>query len=124
METMFLRQMTGGDSWVQAVFLAGVFLAVLFRRDHIVSPYMFRVSIILFALSLIVPIVITTIRGYTMAARSGGFMTDQNVLFHSLMTAIGPMVFALSVLLCILSMLPPQSRYPATPEHRQAHPLD
>ena len=127
MELMYLRQMLGGDSWLQAVFLAGVFLVVLFRREQIVSPYMFRVSIILYVLSLILPIAITSILQYTSSTRGVGFIGSgsRGELFHTLMTGVGPAVFGLSVLLCVLSMLPPQSRYPAPPQRQQQpHPLD
>ena len=127
MDLMYLRQMLGGESWAQAVFLAGVFLVVMFRREQIVSPYMFRVSVILYVLSLILPIVITSILQYTSSTRGVGFIGSgsRGELFHTLMTAVGPTVFGLSVLLCILSMLPAQSRYPAPPERpSQPHPLD
>jgi hypothetical protein len=126
-ELMYLRQMLGTDSWVQAVFLAGVFLVIVFRRDHIVSPYMFRVSIILYVLSLILPITITSILQYTASTRGVGFIGSGSggELFHTLMPGVGPAVFGLSVLLCILSMLPERSRYPAPPQRQpQSHPLD
>ena len=129
MEMMLFRQMFGGDSsWVSAVFLAGVFLLILFRREQIVSPYMFRVSIILYVLSLIMPSVITAMLQYTLARRgSRGLLPseDSGVLLQLLTTGAGPLLLGLAVLLCILSMLPVQSRYPAPPERPpQPHPLD
>jgi hypothetical protein len=128
-EFMYLRQMMGGDAWVHAVFLAGVFLAVLFRRDQIVSPYMFRVSLILFVLSFVVPAVMTTVvvqRAMMGGRMGGGFDSDEaGVFMHVLMMGAGPALFGISVVLCILSMLPLQSRYPQPPSRpREPHPLD
>ncbi|MEX2138683.1 MAG: hypothetical protein WD894_05440 [Pirellulales bacterium] len=127
-EMMLFRQMFGGDSWVSAVFLAGVFLVLLFRRDQIVSPYMFRVSIILYVLSFIMPTIITAMLQYTLARRaSQGLLAseDKGPLLQVLTSGAGPLLLGLAVLLCILSMLPAQSRYPAPPERpTPPHPLD
>ena len=125
MEVMMLRQSLGSaDSWTQAVFLAGVFLVIMFRRDQIVAPYMFRVSIILFVLSIIVPVAVVAIVQFAGATptpvRGWG-----DGLLQIMMTGSGPVLLGLAILLCILSMLPAHSRYPAPPEHApQPHPLD
>jgi hypothetical protein len=126
MEMMYVRQMFGGESWVHAVFLAGVFLVILYRRDQIVSPYMFRVSIILYVLSFILPVVFITMLQTGSFIRAGGFMEspETGTLFRMFMMAIGPTLLGLSVLLCILSMLPPQSRYSPPREPQRPHPLD
>ena len=125
MEMMVYRQMFGGESWVHAVFLAGVFLVILYRRDQIVSPYMFRVSIILFVLSSILPIFFTTL-AQTGGLGRRGFMEspEGGALFRVFLMAIGPTLFGLSVLFCFLSMLPGQSRLPAPPQPQRPHPLD
>ena len=124
-----MRQMLGGDSWTSAVFLAGVFLVVLFRRDQIVSPYMFRVSIILFVLSIILPVVMTAILQYMMQSGGGGggFLRsgESGAFLQVLMVATGPVLFGLAVVTCIVAMLPAQSRYPAPPQRpTEPHPLD
>src|SRR5687768_4397821 len=106
MQMMQFRQMFSGDSWVSAVFLAGVFLVLLFRRDQIVSPYMFRVSVILYVLSFIMPTVITAMLQYTLARRvSQGFLAsdDKGALLQLLTSGAGPLLLGLAVLLCILS---------------------
>jgi hypothetical protein len=125
MEMIMVRQVFGGgESWIQAVFLAGVFLVLLFRRDHIVSPYMFRVSIILFVLSMVLPVIIVGIMQFTGATPSP-IRSVGDSLLQVLMTGTGPVLLGLAVLLCILSMLPAHSRYPAPPERPpQPHPLD
>jgi hypothetical protein len=126
MEMMVYRQMIGGESWIHAVFLAGVFLVILYRRDQIVSPYMFRVSVILFVLSSILPVVFTTLVQTGAFGRGGGFMNspEGGALFRMFLMAIGPTLFGLSVLFCILSMLPAQNRYAAPREPQHPHPLD
>ncbi len=129
MEMMVFRQMFGGgESWVQAVFLAGVFLVIAFRRDQIVAPYMFRISIIFYVLSFIAPALITSMLQYTLTRRANIGMLpseDKGAWLQLLTTGTGPLLLGLSVLLCILSMLPIQSRYPAPPERpSQPHPLD
>lgn len=127
-EWMLSRQLLGtGDSWTQAVFLAGVFLVLLFRRDQIVSLYLFRVSVILFALSLILPVVMTGILQMTMT-RSGGTLPTSGEfggVMQILMTTAGPVLLGLAIVFCVVSMLPPQSRYPGPPDRPpQPHPLD
>jgi hypothetical protein len=130
LQLMYLRQLTGGESWTHGVFLAGVFLVVLFRRDQIISPYMFRVSIILFVLSFILPIILNTILQYALSSRGfmrGGFAggDEAGAFFQVLASGTGPVLFGMSVVFCILSMLPPQSRYPAPPQRPPGpHPLD
>lgn len=126
MEAMFVRQMFGGDSWTHAVFLAGVFLVILYRRDQIISPYMFRVSIILFVLSTILPVIFTSLLQAGAFRQGGGFMNsaEGGALLTVFMIGIGPTLFGLSVLFCVLSLLPAQSRYPVRPQNAQPHPLD
>jgi hypothetical protein len=126
MEMMVYRQMTGGESWMHAVFLAGIFLVIVYRRDQIVSPYMFRVSIILFVLSSILPVVFTTFLQTGALGRRGGFMDspEGGALFRVFLMGIGPTLFGLSVLFCILSMLPAQSRFSTPREPQHPHPLD
>jgi hypothetical protein len=127
MEMMFVRQMMGGESWVHAVFLAGLFAVILFRRDQIVSPYTFRVSVILFVLSFILPIVVTSMVQQMGRAGRPGFIgsPDAGTFFQVIALGVGPFLFGLRVLLCILSMLPPWSRYPQPPSRPQEpHPLD
>jgi hypothetical protein len=126
MDAMLVRQMFGGESWTHAVFLAGVFLVILYRRDQIVSPYMFRISIILFVLSLILPVIFTSMLQAGTFRRGGGFMNsaEGGALMTVFMIGVGPTVFGLSVLFCVLSLLPPQNRYPAPPPPTLPHPLD
>jgi hypothetical protein len=109
------------------VFLAGVFLVILFRRDQIISPYMFRVSIILFVLSFILPVLMTGILQYTASGSRGGFLQagSPGALLPMMMTATGPVLLGLAVVFCVLSLLPQHSRYPGPPERpQQPHPLD
>jgi hypothetical protein len=127
MEMMLFRQFFGGgDSWTHAVFLAGVFLAVLFRRDQIVSPYMFRVSIIMFVLAIILPVAMTMIFQISMNGGSRGMLSSgAGPVLSLLMMVLGPVLFGLAVLFCVLSMLPQVSRYPGPPSRPpQPHPLD
>jgi hypothetical protein len=128
MEYLLMRQFlgAGGESWTHAVFLLGVFLIVIFRREQIVSAYMFRVSIILFALSLILPVVLVAIMQIDLTSTAGFVRGEsRNNLFRILMAAAGPVLFGISVVMCLLSMLPYQSRYPAPPERPELpHPLD
>ncbi len=55
---MVMRQMLGIDGWVAAAFLAGMFAAVIFRREQITSFYQFRLATILFALALVLPVIV------------------------------------------------------------------
>jgi hypothetical protein len=130
---MVLRQMLGIDGWVAAAFLVGMFAAVIFRRDQIVSFYQFRLATILFSLALVLPVVIWpilqlwdgsgSISGSTRGATFGA--GDLKMLVRVAAMAIGPVMFGLAVVFGIGSMLPRESRHPAPPDRpKQPHPLD
>jgi hypothetical protein len=126
MELIVYRQLaSSGESWTHAVFLVGVFLIVLFRRDQIVAPYMFRVSVLLFVLSFILPVVVNGVMQYKARATGGIMIGSVGGFLQSMTTSIGPITLGFAVLLCVLSMLPQRSRYPGPPHGpAEPHPLD
>jgi hypothetical protein len=130
---MVLRQMLGIDGWVASAFLIGMFAAVVFRRDQIVSFYQFRLATILFALALVLPVVIWpmlqlwdgsgAISGSSRGSTFGA--GDLKMLVRVAAMAVGPVLFGLAVVFGIGSMLPRASRHPEPPERpKQPHPLD
>jgi hypothetical protein len=125
-ELMQVRQLMGGSSWVEATFLGGVVLIVAFRRHQIVSLYMFRVSVILFGLSIALPVLLLPLTHAVVGgsiSRSPPRLSD--AAYMVIIYGSGPILFAISVILCVLSMLPARSRYPAPPPSpSQPHPLD
>jgi hypothetical protein len=130
---MVLRQMLGVDGWVAAAFLAGMFAAVIFRREQITSFYQFRLATILFALALVLPVIIWPVLqlwdGSGMVggvSRGSTFGSGNLKMFVRIAAmAVGPVLFGLAVVFGFGSMLPRESRYPAPPERpKQPHPLD
>jgi hypothetical protein len=126
-QLMLYRQLLGGESWSQAVLLGGVILILIFRRDQIVAPYMFRVAILLLMLSYILPTVMMFVWRLS-AQNTGGFLPalgNYGWTVEALMAGTGPVTLGLAVGLIALSMLPSTSRYPATKDRPpQPHALD
>ena len=59
-QLVFLRQFLGsGQAWLQVGFLLCLFAVLLFRPERIRSPGLFRWAVLLFALSVVVPHVLT-----------------------------------------------------------------
>ena len=128
---MVLRQMMGIDGWVAAAFLVGMFAAVIFRRDQIVSsinsgwppsslhsPWCCQSSSGRSCNFGTVPV------DQRRHSRSDASTGDLKMLVRVAAMAVGPVLFGLPWS-GIGSMLPRESRHPAPPERpKQPHLLD
>lgn len=126
-ELMLLRQLMGSESWLTVVTAVGLFLIVLYRRESIALPGLFRLGVIFFALAVAVPPFMTPLATYI----NGGnpmvrFNTGSNDSFilYMLMNAAGPVLLALSIL-CVFNAIMPRV-FNQKPEATvpQRHPLD
>jgi hypothetical protein len=124
-EMMMLRQMLSGDQ-LPLVVLAALFVALLFRRESIVSFRLFRLGYIFFILSLVLPVLLQSFLaavGPPGGLRSG-FPADGYLL--AIYNSLGPLFSAIG-LLCILgSLMPPRTKRSrvVSPAPPQKHPLD
>src|SRR5690349_2520201 len=101
-EMMMLQQMLqslgGATGWASAIYVAGMFAALLWRRESIVNWGLFRASYLLFAASLLLPAVVSPVLMMTMY--SGGFrgggpaQGDASVLLSAISGGLGPGLFA------------------------------
>ena len=104
-EMLMLRQMFSGN-YLPAVLLAGLFVALLFRRDSIESYPLFRLGYIFFILSLVLP---ALAQSYLAAANVGGWsrveFSGDGTPF-ALFNAIGPIFQAIGLMCTLGSLMP------------------
>ncbi len=127
MQDLVLSRLFNSADTVHAVFLAGLFLIVVFRRESIAIPGLFKLAYWLFALSIVLPAItlpLVQMLGNSSSARFGGPAAfDAKWVANLIYSAAGPAVFALSVLCAFGSMFP--RNLPAAPTRApEKHPLD
>lgn len=122
-ELMLLQQLGGGTSaWLHVTYLAGVFLMLIFRRENIAIPGMFKLSVVLFALSIMVQacaVPFATFNGLNSFGAGG----DAQFALSLLISAAGPTLFALAAICLVLSMFPRELPKSVTAPPGK-HPLD
>lgn len=107
------------------VVLAGLFVAVLFRREAITSVALFRLGYILFIVSLVAPELIQA--WWAAIAPQAPFVGAQSGHggLYGLLGSLSPVALAISLLCIFGSLLPRTNRWrnmaPAVPPK---HPLD
>ena len=122
MQELMLGRLLNSSGLLDAVFLAGMFAVLLFRRESIAIPGMFKLAYWLFGLSIVVPACmlpfVTAVRG----TFSGPLADDVEVVLSILYSGTGPALLALSVLCAFGSMFP--RKMPPPPAAPTKHPLD
>ena len=120
-QLFFQRLFQGEQGWVQAVYLAGMFAMVLWRKESVVNWRLFRMSYLLYGASLVLPPIITPIIPLLMQGRSVN--GDGQFFTYMVANALGPTLFAAAVICALGSMLPRlMMAQPAGPPPK--HPLD
>ena len=125
-ELMFLKQMMGADALFSTAMLAGLWIVVLYRREAIVIPALFRIAVFTFALSIALPPFAGPIASFV----GGGPMVtpmyrggQNSVMAVALLGGSGPLLQAIS-LLCAFTSVMPRTFAPRKPPAPQKHPLD
>lgn len=128
-EWLFLRRLLGdtGQGWLQATMLGFLFLVLAFKPDRIHNRALFRVACLLFALSLLIAPILNfalTLLADSPGPSSRGFpgLMGGSRVTYMLITTIGPILFGISVMCALVSLIPGR-RYqgPAEPAR---HPLE
>ena len=103
----------GAEPLVRATFLAGLFLAILYKRHRILNLMLFRRSFVLFAASIAVPPCLAAAFAYfvmmTGGAPAGSTMPSPFVssgLAAQIFLASGHVLFALSILYAMAALVP------------------
>ena len=115
-ELLYFRQfLGGGQGLLQAGFLVGLFLVVIFRPERIRLHSVFIMAFVLFGFSIIAPSALTALFA-VFDAPMGSYRSSsaESRALLALQTAVGPGLFGLSVVLGLLSLIPaprPQRRY-------------
>ena len=129
MEQFFLSQLFGSNGLLYAVFLAGMFAVVLFKREGIAIPGMFKLAYWLFAAAIVVPPCLMSLASAMMdqpfasVQMSGPRASDLGLTLTALYSGAGPVLFALSMLCAFGSMFPRKlPRAVQAPPGK--HPLD
>jgi hypothetical protein len=105
-----MQSLGGATGWSNAIYVAGMFAALMWRRESVTNWGLFRASYLLFAASLLLPPVVQPVVMMTMASgafRGGGpVQGDFNVLLSAVSNGIGPGLFAGAVICGLGSMMP------------------
>jgi hypothetical protein len=121
-----IASLGGAGGWHYAVYVAGMFAALLWRKESIVNWSLFRASYLLFAAGLVLPAVIQPVLMMTMYSGGGGpRAADANILLGAISNGLGPGLFAGAIICGLGSMMPRRTFNlppPALPQ--QQHPLD
>ena len=125
-QMLLLRQLYGGDALLTTALLIGVFLVVLWKRQEIASPALFRWGVMFFALSIALPPFMLPLATYISGSGSprglrGG--SGESFVIMLLMNGTGPVLQALTVL-CVFNAIMPRIFNKPKPIVPQKHPLD
>ena len=129
-ELMLLKQLVGSEGWLHVVFLAGMFAILVFRRDSIAIPGLFKLSILFFAASLVLPSLIVPFVGAMGGGGNpfgGGFgssNSDAGFMVSLVYSGAGPSLFALGLMCGVLSLFPRKLPTPRAASVPTKHPLD
>jgi hypothetical protein len=113
-----------GNALAQAVYLAGIFGILIWRREAVVSWGLFRASYLFYGASLVVPPIIGPLSQFLAGAINRNPNAPDSQMFAIILVhATGPFLFAIAVACGLGSMVP---RPPfATPRVEPTkHPLD
>ncbi|MCC7085973.1 MAG: hypothetical protein IT427_13300 [Pirellulales bacterium] len=117
----------GANGWHSTIYIAGMFAALLWRKESVVSWGLFRASYWLFAASLVLPPVVQPYLMHTaMVSNRGISIEGVNTLLNVIWAGIGPIMFAGAVICGLGSMMPLRavSTPPSTLPPQPPHPLD
>src|SRR5262245_23960806 len=103
--TLLNRLLNGGDVWLAVAYLAGMFLAVLFRPEQIVNRGLFTFSYIVFAMYLLVPSLVEGLVLLTTLDRPGSSRADSTGMgvVVPMFQIFGRILFAISVVSALAS---------------------
>jgi hypothetical protein len=125
-QLLFQRLFTGDSGLAQAVYVAGMFAILIWRREAVVNWWLFRTSYLLYGASLIAPPILTPLIG--ILANGGnrnlsGINADGQVFSLIFTLAVGPLLLAAAVICGLGSMIPRLSIAPPLGPPPK-HPLD
>jgi hypothetical protein len=129
MELMAYNKLFSSESWLNVMFLAGLFGFLMVRRDSIASPTLFKIAWFLFAASLGVPsllmqIIVLIDPGMGLMAGMGGRTRgDAMFLLRIMGNSAGPLLLA-SAMCCFISSVLPRTRQRLRAPVPERCPLD
>ncbi len=129
-EQLLLQRLfqTDGGGWTHAVYVAAMFVVIMWRKESIVNWWLFRMSYLLFAAALVIPPVVLPLLQWLAsgAMLQGRGTSEGQILLSILFSGTGPALFAGAVVCGLGSMMPRQFRFaaPLPPSPPAPHPLD
>ena len=116
-----------GHGWLEAAMLVFLFLVPVFQPERIQNRNLFRTACLLFALSIMVPPIVTTalsLFAQSAVPSSQGFggMMVKSPLVVSLIIMMGPVLLGASVICGLLAVIPKPHAQRAMEPVR--HPLE
>src|SRR5262245_12383559 len=121
-----LQRVAQSESGIaQGVYLAGIFAVLLWRRESVSSWWLFRMSVLLYGGSLVVPAIVTPLMRPLIVAGPGYPPNDFSQIVCSIaIGAMWPALFAGAVICGVSSMLPRIAPWRSAPPFPGPHPLD
>lgn len=128
-ELFLLQQLFGGGNaqgWLAAAYLLGLIAVLAYRPERIRMPGLFRWACVLFALSVMVPPMLTGMFTLLQSIGKSAFRPSRGsgdfwVYLYPMLNASGPVLLGIS-LICALVALSPGPRSRALPQPPR-HPL-
>jgi hypothetical protein len=120
-QLMLERLFQGQQAWPQAVYLAGMFAIVLWRKESVVNWRLFRLSYLLYAASLILPPIVLPL--FEFVTPGGVGKAESQIFLYMISSGLGTWLFAAAVICGLGSMMPRLIIHHADLPP-QKHPLD
>lgn len=120
---LLMQNQSQGNTWLVLSLLVGFLLAVLYKREAVVSWIMFRLAAIIYAFAIVIPSLTTALIGAAVSVFAAGGPNTEIQFALSFGNCLGPIALAISFL-CLVSSMIPSKAIRAQPIVSQKHPLD
>jgi hypothetical protein len=119
-QQLLLQRLFQGDTnWIQVLYLAGMFSVLFWRRDSVLNWWLFRMSYVLYGVSLVAPYVARPLAEMLGQSRS----SDGQFITYIIVNALGPSFLAAAII-CGLGSMTPRLAPIQPPGPPPKHPLD
>jgi hypothetical protein len=102
-QQLLLQRLFQGDTnWIQVLYLAGMFSVLFWRRESVLNWWLFRISYVLYGVSLVAPYVARPLAKPLGQSRT----SDGQFVTYIIVNALGPSFLAAAIICGMGSMTP------------------
>ena len=111
-----------GVPWLKVAFLVCVLVAVTFRPEHVRHAAMFKIAVLAFAASIVLPsaLLMLTSSSDLMSRSSSGSTVESGLFLWRMSIVLGKALFAMGVILAVFAMLPTWHEIPRNRDDDEA----